>query len=227
MNKEYKAVIFDVDGTLLDTTEGVVAAVQYTIAKHSLRELPQDELLSFIGPPVQLSFERHYGIHDTELLQELTTTFRNRYKDYELLKAKPYVGIYELCDQLVSRGIQIAVATYKREDYALEILRHFGFDRYSNILYGSDHENKLKKEDIIQKCIRDMKIENTSTVVMVGDTDHDAVGAENIGTDFVGVTYGFGFSTKEEIMQYKHAVGYAERPIDIMRIIEKEDADED
>lgn len=213
--KQYKAAIFDVDGTLLDTTEGILAAVRYMISEAGLPELDRKTLLTFIGPPIQDSLVRVYQV-SKDRAQELATIFRNRYKDYELLKAVAYEGIYDVMDELHNRGIAIAVATYKRQDYAEMILKHFHFDRYSDILYGADHENKLKKQDIIRLCMNDMGITDPSEVVMIGDSSHDAKGAQELGMDFIGVTYGFEFRTKEDVYAYP-AVGYADIPGDILK----------
>lgn len=217
MNQKYSVAVFDVDGTLLDTTEGVLAAVRYTIAEKGLKPLTQEQLLRFIGPPVQNSFRNAYGL-DGDILQELAGIFRNRYKDYELLKAVPYDGIYEVLDELMKQDIQIAVATYKRQDYAVEILKHFGFDRYSRIMYGADHENKLKKVDIIKKCLDALGMKEYKKAVMIGDSSHDAIGAKQIGMDFLGVTYGFEFRTEAEVMKYQ-AVGFAEMPMELLAYI--------
>lgn len=217
MERKYSAAVFDVDGTLLDTTEGVLAAVRYTITEKGLEPLTDEQMLRFIGPPIQNSFREIYGL-EGDILQELAGIFRNRYKDYELLKAVPYEGIYEVLDELMKRDIQIAVATYKRQDYAVEILKHFGFDRYSRILYGADHENKLKKVDIIKKCLDDLRLEKHKEAVMVGDSSHDAIGAEQIGVDFLGVTYGFEFRTEADVMKYK-AAGWAESPLGLLAYI--------
>ncbi len=215
MKQHFELVIFDVDGTLLDTSEGLKASVKYTIEQHGLTPLADDVLNTFIGPPIQDSFARAYGLQG-EILQELATTFRNRYKDYDLLKAKPYEGIYEVFEYLVKRGIKTAIATYKRQDYAEMILRHFGFDRYTNIMYGADHENKLKKRDIIEKCLIDTGVIDFSKAIMVGDSDNDAIGAMNIGTQFVGVTYGFGFKLATDVEKYP-TVGVADVPIDLLK----------
>ncbi len=198
--KKYDVAVFDVDGTLLDTTEGIVEAVKYTIRQYGLSELSEAELLTFIGPPVQDSFARFYGLDHIQV-QELTTCFRNRYKDYELFKAKPYQGIYDVLDALKKQGVRIAVATYKRQDYAEEILKHFRFDRYIDVYGGADHNNKLKKVDIIEKCMKELGTTDYSNAVMIGDSSHDAIGASKIHMDFIGVTYGFGFRTKEDIQQ--------------------------
>ena len=123
--KQYKMVIFDVDGTLLNTTEGIMNAVKFTIEKAGLSELSEDVLKTFIGPPIQDSFGKAYEIEDKLYLQKLAGIFRGRYKDFELLKAYPYDGIYEVFDRLLVAGIKPAIATYKREDYARSIMQHF------------------------------------------------------------------------------------------------------
>lgn len=198
---KYDIAVFDVDGTLLDTTEGVVSAVKYTIDKMGFEPLSENKLLEFIGPPIQDSFAKAYGL-DGEILQDIATCFRNRYKDYDLLKAKPYDGIYDVFDKLLDNGVKLAVATYKRQDYAETILKHFGFDKYTNILYGADHENKLKKVDIIKKCMDDLGVTDYTRAVMIGDSDNDAIGAKQIGMDFIAVTYGFGFKSKKDVNLY-------------------------
>lgn len=201
MMPPFDVVVFDVDGTLLDTSEGVLASVKYTIEKHGLPEIDDQTLATFIGPPIQDSFARAYGL-EGEILQELATTFRNRYKDVDLLKAKPYDGIYDVFEAVRRAGMKSAVATYKRQDYAEQILVHFGFGQYTGILFGADHENKLKKKDIIEKALRAAGVQDYSRAVMIGDSDNDAIGAHNIGTAFIGVTYGFGFHTGEDVLKY-------------------------
>lgn len=217
-HKKYEIAVFDVDGTLLDTTEGVIAAVKYTIDEMGFVPLGDEQLRTFIGPPIQDSFARAYHL-EGDILQTIATCFRNRYKDYELLKAVPYSGIYELLDELSDRGVKLAVATYKRQDYAETILRHFEFHRYTDILYGADHENKLKKVDIIRKCMDDMGIHDYRRAVMIGDSSHDAVGARQVGMDFIGVTYGFDFRTASDVYKFE-AVGAADSPMDILQFFD-------
>ncbi len=205
---KYDLAVFDLDGTLLDTRAGVISALRYTITELGY-EMPDEETLSsFIGPPVQDSFARVYGLEGA-ILQDIATLFRNYYSGTTLLEAELYDGILEVFSELRARGIMPAVATYKREDYALKLLRHFGFDRYTDIMFGGDHENKLKKRDIIEKCIAVSGVRDVGRVVMIGDTDLDAIGAEAVGADFIGVSYGFGFKTLDDIRKVK-SVGGAE-----------------
>lgn len=215
--RKFEAVVFDVDGTLLDTTEGVLAAVKYTIEKHGLKPLRLDQMLTFIGPPIQNSFMKYYGFNALEV-QLLANTFREQYKTMDLLKAKPYKGIYELLDILLENDIKLAVATYKRQDYAVTLLKYFGFDKYTDILYGADDKNKLMKKDIIAKCMEDLGLLDYSRAVMVGDSENDAVGAHDIGMNFIGVTYGFGFHSKKDVMQHSN-IGTAQKVEDILKLI--------
>lgn len=201
MERQFKAAVFDLDGTLLDTSEGVKAAVRYTIEKFGFEPVSNEKLNNFIGPPIQDSFAAEYGLKG-QILQDIATVFRDRYKTADLLKAKPYDGIYDVFQSLLENGIKPAVATYKRQDYASEILMHFGFDRYTDIMYGADHENKLKKKDIIEKALIDMGISDYSDAVMIGDSDNDAIGASEIGMRFIGVTYGFGFRNAEDVKKF-------------------------
>ncbi len=198
---KYELVIFDVDGTLLDTSEGVLSSVKYTIERFGF-DMPDDkQLRTFIGPPIQRSFADTVGLSG-DIIQEMTAVYRDRYKGDDLIKAVPYEGIYECFDRLESNGIKTAIATYKRDDYAQRIMKHFHFDDHTKIIHGADDNNKLSKSDIIEICINESGIPKEK-VLMVGDTDNDAIGAEGIGVDFLAVTFGFGFKPGEEIT-YPH-----------------------
>ncbi len=213
---QYRNVIFDLDGTLLNTKEGILESVKYTAGEMGYGELPYETLLTFVGPPIQLSFMRHYGC-DRETAQKAANIFRDYYKNTALLLAEPYEGIYDLCRVLKEHGVRMAVATYKREDYALTLLKHFGFDRYCDPIHGADNNNVLKKEDIIRMCQEEMGASNYDSV-LIGDTDNDAKGAATAGTPFIAVTYGFGFRTKEDAAEYPCA-GVAATPMEIAEII--------
>ena len=187
----YKNIIFDLDGTLLDTSEGIKDAVRFTIEKMGYRHLEDKEMDSFIGPPIQNSLINHFGC-TTEEAQRGAGVFREYYKDVSLLKASPYKGIYELMEFIIKNDMNAAVATYKREDYALKLLNAYKFDDYCKVMHGADNFNKLTKSDIIKNCVDELcgKVEES---LYVGDTNGDLKGSAECGMDFIGVTYGFGF----------------------------------
>lgn len=212
--RNYELAVFDLDGTLIDTSEGILSSVRYTIDYFGFEGLSEKSIADFIGPPIQVSFSRAYGL-EGPILQDIATVFRDHYKSVDLLKACPYEGIFDVLSNLKNTGLKLAVATYKREDYALEILKNFGFDKYFDVMHGGDHENLLKKSDIIELCIKESNIVEYSKVVLVGDTDNDEVGAKNVGVDFLGVGYGFGYKNSYP----NNCMGFADSPEDIVKLL--------
>lgn len=186
-----RTVLFDVDGTLLDTSEGIIESVQHTIRALRLQPLSKAGLLSFIGPPIQQSLTRHFNL-DAQQVQQAADIFRDYYKSKALFKATPYSGIHDLLESLSRHGLQIGVATFKREDYAIELLRHFGLAPLCQVIHGADNLNQMTKSDIINLCIDQFHCP-PADVCYVGDTENDMLSARKSGTHFVGVTWGFGF----------------------------------
>ncbi len=149
MSRRYEAVLFDVDGTLLDTSEGIVKSVKETIDHFGLPCPPEEDLLKFIGPPIEWSFEGRCGVTGDKL-KEVCGFFRDRYSNHNLLLAKPYDGIMDLLEYLKNKNIPIGIATYKKQDYAEKLLLATGFGNYTSHIFGSDYEGKLLKKDIIK-----------------------------------------------------------------------------
>ena len=211
-----ESVIFDLDGTLLDTTEGVIESAKFAARVLGYADLSYETMLKFVGPPIQNSFVQFYNC-SKEKAQEAAELFRTYYKTTALIKAVPYKGIFELCETLQRKGKKMAVATYKREDYAVTLLKHFEFDRYCHSMHGADNNNVLKKADIIDLCISELG-GSRSEFVLVGDTEHDAIGAQNADINFIGVTYGFGFKSEDDVNVYPN-IGVARTPLEVLKII--------
>lgn len=213
----YRGIIFDLDGTLLDTSEGVLSSVRHTIKTMGYRELPEETLLTFIGPPVKRSLMEHYGLDDAEA-DRATAVFRDQYKNMDLLKARPYDGILPLLERLKSQGFLIGVATLKREDYALTILEHFGIAEHCDLICGSDFASKMQKVDVLHKCLDGLNL-SPKEALLIGDTASDAGGAKAAGTDFMAVTFGFGPKTKKEWEERYSPVFTAERVSEIAEFL--------
>ena len=191
MKNKYHTVIWDVDGTLLDTSEGLMSAARAVIETAGLAVPTEAVLKTYIGPPIQKSFERTLGLSKDDAM-ELANKFRARYKEKDLFKAQPYTGIQTLIKKLSAQGVRQAVATYKRQDYAERIVEHFGFSPYMEVVCGSDFAGILTKDDIVANAVQMMGAD-ARAAVMVGDSRSDAQGAQANGLDFLAVTYGFGY----------------------------------
>ena len=215
-DRRIRHVIFDLDGTLLDTSEGIIESVKYVMNVRGYSKISDSELYSFVGPPLRQSFIKQFRINEQEA-DVAVDCFRENYSDRALLKAKPYDGIYDLCTRLNSNNIKMSVATYKPEDYATRLIEHFGFDKYFESVHGADKEGLLKKEDIILICVNEMKCDSQETV-MIGDTLHDAEAAYNTGLGFIAVTYGFGFHDDSDIDKYPN-IGVAGSTFDTGNVI--------
>ncbi len=198
----FKAVLFDLDGTLLDTRKGVKSAVEMTIEQLQLEWLDKEELEQFVGPPMQESFARRYQMSEDDALKA-ANLFRENYKLHTLLEAQLYEGVIELMDKLKRSGCKIAVATNKSHDNAVAILKHYGVAERSDYILGSDLQGKMKKADIIEECIVQLQVEKEQAVY-VGDSSYDSDGAAHVGISFIGVTYGFGFHSKEEAAKVRN-----------------------
>jgi phosphoglycolate phosphatase len=129
---------------------------------------------------------------DREEAQRGANIFRDFYKSEALFEATLYEGIISLLAMIKEKGLKIGVATYKREDYAIDLLRKFGIADYCDVIHGADNDNKYSKKDIIEMCINELGEDRTG-IVMIGDTEHDAQGAYDASISFIAVTWGFGY----------------------------------
>jgi len=172
--------------------------------------LTDNQLRTFIGPPLTDSFMRCYSCNDEEA-EKLTAAYREHYREGALLNAKPYDGIFELCAELENCGCTLAVATSKPQEFSKRILDYFGFT--FSVICGADMGGKLTKADLIRECVTKTRADYA---FMIGDTEHDARGAMEAGVQFIAVSYGFG--NPDEMSKYPH-IGVADSPIDVLQII--------
>ena len=190
-SRKYAAVIFDLDGTLLDTGEGVIAAVKETSRQFGLRTLTEAKYLRFNGPPMKQSLMKWFGLEES-MACEATQYFRSCYLASHLLKAKKYFREDEVLSEMKKSGLRLGVATYKRTDCAQIILEHFGLAKYFEVIWGDTPQSNRTKAEIIRLALEALGGDAKRTV-MVGDSPADYAGAKEAGMDFIGVTYGYGF----------------------------------
>lgn len=192
---KYRGIIFDLDGTLLNTEEGILSSVRYATDAMGYEPLSDEVMRTFIGPPVKHSLMRVYGLDDAEAAKA-TEVFREQYKNHDLLKSTPYEGIIELLKNLKEKGFLVGVATLKRQDYAVILLDHFHISDYCDCICGSDFASKMLKIDVLRNCLEQLRL-TPDEAILIGDTASDGTGAAQAGTDFLAVTYGFGPDTRE------------------------------
>lgn len=190
----YKVVLFDLDGTLTDSREGICKSVQHAFIKLGRPAPELSELECFIGPPLKTSFREFYGIVGEEA-EQAVAYYRERYSVVGKYENIPYEGISDLLDVLRKSGYILAVASSKPETYVEDILKHFDLYDYFHYVVGSDMEGKRgEKEDVILEAFYRMGLNEQARkeqAVMVGDRHFDINGAKYFGIDSIGVTYGF------------------------------------
>lgn len=219
MKKNYELVIFDLDGTLLDTAPGILPAIAESL---DFLDIPHAEIKAheFIGPPIEKALAKQLFLKEP-LLTAASREFRKRYKSEHLLKAAPYRGIDTLLIALRQMGYGRAVATYKRTSAAEQLLWHCGLSKHLDLIHGTTDEYPMTKAELILRCIEDYGLCDRAHAVMVGDTAEDADGAAAAGIDFIAVTYGFGF-TEGMVLNGISPIGIARAPAEILSLIKDE-----
>lgn len=216
MQGKYHLFVFDLDGTLIDSSPGIINAVRHTLQQFNKSMLGEQELTSFIGPPLKKSFSLLSDVEENEA-EDMVTAFRKEYREKEILNARLYDGVMTLCQRLSEGGIKMAIATNKPEEFAKRLIKHFKLDGFIPVICGADMKGSLKKADLIRKAMKLSEESDNDAVVMVGDTLGDATAAKECGIDFIGVSYGFGFRHDSEI-EYSKVLGIATTPEEILNI---------
>ena len=185
-------ILFDLDGTLTNPRLGIGNSLQYALQQMQNDGYSDKILEQFIGPPLQDGFKNLFGLNErnTNLAVE---HFRTYFGEKGLYENEPYQGISELLEELHFSGKRIYVVTSKLEKYAMMIIRHFEFDRYIHDLQGAEATGKHSgKGQLISKLIERNRILPSSSVVMIGDTHYDMIGAKENKISSITVSYGFG-----------------------------------
>lgn len=192
--KEYKNIIFDLDGTLTNPYQGILNALRYALDKFGYSNLPEEVPGNFIGPPLQQCFKDNYGLNEKNT-RVAVDYYREYYGEKGLYENEPYPGIQELLESLFGAGKQIFVATSKYKVFAWEIIKHFELDRYIGDLIGPEQNEDHTKAKLIQRILNNYSLDPMETV-MIGDTHFDMIGAIESGIDCIAVNYGFGKAEK-------------------------------
>ena len=211
----YNTVIFDLDGTLIDSEEGIMNSFAYTFEKLGMAVPSRGEMGAFIGPPLFYSFETICGL-GKEGAERAVEIYREYFGKYGVNQNTVYDGVEKMLAELKSRGKTLLLATSKYELYALQILENLGLDKYFSFAAGSEKDGgRGTKAEVISYVLNKTGAEAESAV-MVGDRMHDTKGAFEAGVDSIGALWGYGSRTE---LLGGGATHLADAPEDVVRIV--------
>ena len=210
MNKKY--ILFDLDGTLTDSGEGITKSVVYALEKFGISEKPEN-VKHFVGPPLKENFMRTYNFTEEEAVKAVDI-FRERYAPIGIFENYPYDGIKELLKELKEADFILLVATSKPHIHAETVLKKFELYQYFDYILGSELHGSENKTEIMKDVLKKAGVKDLKEAIMVGDTVFDIEGARNVGIDVIAVEYGYG--KKEELLTADY---YAETVTDLKNLL--------
>lgn len=195
-----KNILFDLDGTITDPFLGITKSVAYSLKSYGIEVNSLDELKVFIGPPLDVSFQEYYHMSEKQSL-EAVEKYREYFSDKGLYENKVYEGMEDFLQALIDDGMNLYVCTSKPYVFAKKILEHFHLDHYFKGIYGAKLDGTRKnKGDVIAYCLKQEEL-NPKSCIMVGDRQHDIIGAHENQIPCIGVLYGYG--SQDEFERYQ------------------------
>lgn len=214
---QYGYVIFDFDGTVADTGEGILRSLQYSFEQMG-REIPDmSDLKRFIGPPVYYSYTHFYGVGEDEV-EAYIRKYRERYKEKGIYECRLYDGMKELLFELKCRGVKLGIASSKPEHLIYSVADYLGITQSFDAIVGvkSDNSRHSTKKDIILEAAEKLGAADKEKVLMVGDRCFDIDGAAEAGVKSCGALWGYG--NKKEFIEH-NANMMAENPLDVLKFV--------
>ena len=219
MSNKYDLILFDVDGTMTDSAEGITKSVQYTLEKFGIIEPNLDNLRKFIGPPLVESMAKYHGFSHEDCLRA-ADIFDSRYQPIGWKENYPYEGIIEVLEELKKTGVMLGVATSKPGDVADKVLELFELTKYFSVVAAAkDNGPHGGKAGRIRAAIEDAKALGceANNVIMVGDTVFDVLGAHECGIPCVGVTWGYAVDGEFEACGTEFVVDTMEELLNVLK----------
>jgi len=184
-------ILFDLDGTLTDSTPGIVNCFRYTLDAFGITDYDEDKLSLVVGPPLKDSFTKIFGFSEEDA-DKAIVKYRERYIPIGIFENALFPGIDHMLMNLKKHGATLAVASSKREDMVHTVLKHFNIEKYFEVIVGSNDGDRTTKEHVIEEALHqlfnggDIEYDN---IVMVGDRKYDIIGAKQYNISSVGITY--------------------------------------
>ena len=216
----YHYILFDLDGTLTDSKEGIMNCLRYALEKLGEPVPAEETLLKFIGPPLQDSFMRYCGFDKEKTLRGIEL-FRERYAPIGKFENAAAPGMAELCQTLKQQGYVLALASSKPEEMCVPICEKFGFAPAMEVITGSPPDGDWEKVDVIRETMRRLGLSDAdkASILMVGDRKFDVLGAKACGIDCVGVEF-FGYAAPGELEE-AGAVAVVKTAVELERFLQE------
>ncbi len=195
--KKFKHIIFDLDGTIADTSRGIINCHKHANAMMGNKIEDEKMLASVIGGPLLNTYRTKFGYSEADA-RLAVDIYRERYATEGFKEAVLYPEMEKTLIALKEKGYRLAVATLKAEKFAIPMLKELGVGDLFDVIHGVDDKDTHTKSSLIDLCIKELECTKEESV-LVGDSIHDARGAMESGIDFIAATYGFGFKTENEL----------------------------
>lgn len=214
-NKKYELIVFDLDGTLLDTSRGIYNSVRFAEKAMNFEPIPDEKLKLFVGPPPKDMYQKVYCVDEVTAAQ--ATVFHRQYsKEKAIFEASPYNGIVNMLTYLKKQGYKLAVATLKGQKIAETILNHYELANFFDAIVGMDANETFTKAKTILEAKR--RTNTHGDCLLVGDTVYDLDGAKELDIDFIACTYGFGFC-QNDVIDYYRLCGCISDPFALSKLL--------
>ncbi|MGD1823315.1 MAG: HAD-IA family hydrolase [Pleomorphochaeta sp.] len=211
-----KLIIFDFDGTIVDSSPGIYNTANWTVKQLGKKEETDiDQLNKFIGPPLKDCFKFTFNLED-ELIDDACNIYRGRYFEKGQYEVNVFDKIEDVLIELKEKGYILAIATMKYKEIVLSMLEHLNLAKYFEYIDGTNIEGTKYKAQILEEIVEHFNIEKNNTV-LIGDTYHDETAAKEAKIKFLAVNYGFGFTKKTQVSSTM--IGIATSPKDILSYI--------
>lgn len=213
---KFNTIIFDLDGTLINTLEDLMNSVNFALEKYNFPHRNLEEIQSFVGNGVKklVELSSPEGTSE-EVVAKLLKIFKEHYKENSMVKTAPYEGIIEMLDEVNKAGIKTAVVTNKMQDAAIDVVRHYFGDRIEGVIGQVDGLPQKPAPDGVWKAIEKLG-SKLDDCIYIGDSEVDCATAHNANLPIIGCTWGF---RDKSVLEENKAEYIIDKPCEILPIV--------
>ena len=215
-HQKYNTILFDLDGTLIDSKPGILTAIRKTL---SAFDIPYTEAIidQMVGPPFRISMKELLGINDMSIIEQLIKVYRGHYKAGDWRGCSIYEGVVDMLSKLKSEGYTLGLATSKPLQYTTIIMEELGLDKYFDYVGGATGDATAElKTDVINVVLKNLNVTCLDSVLMIGDRLYDVEGARASGVDSMGILWGYGNRAEHESCGADYIMSSTDEVVDFL-----------